>query len=121
MEIRKVITNEQSIHGQLEKISIEKAVSEYLWNSFDANSKVVSLNFERNGDIENIRDLSIVDDGDGIEMTSLEETFDIFLDSKKRKNGNIITRGRHGRGRFSFAKYFSHAEWITNSQAGLSR
>ncbi len=91
-----------------------EAVAELIWNGYDARAKNIELNFETNA-IDIIYQLNIVDNGDGIDLSTLHETFGAFLDSKKRnlsKRSSYI-RGKRGKGRFSFATFSGKATWHT--------
>jgi DNA topoisomerase VI subunit B len=61
----------------------KKAIAEYIWNGFDARATEVRLNFDGN-ELGRISAFSISDNGTGIPLESIDETFGNFLDSNKR-------------------------------------
>ena len=96
-----------------------EAISELIWNSFDALATEVQINFNTN-DIDSIESISIVDNGNGIKIDNLEETFGSFLDSLKKKTfqRSSYVRGKKGKGRFSFGAFANHAKWHTIYDSG---
>lgn len=104
--------SETSIQSQLEKLTAEKAISEYVWNAFDANAKTVIINTIPNG-LSGLTSIEIIDDGMGINFDEIDDTFGQFLDSKKRIKRTPTTRGHKGKGRFSFCKFSDKAEWTS--------
>ncbi len=114
---RKTTNTGQSVLSQLENLSPSKALCEYVWNAFDAGAKNVHINAAANG-MSGLTEISIVDDGDGIKFAELDKTFDQFLDSQKKIFRTPVTRGRKGKGRFSFVKFSERAFWNTWSDEG---
>lgn len=112
MNQRVLKTTDQSIKGQLSGIKAEHALAEYIWNGFDANADNVEINTERN-QLESLTSITVKDDGDGIEYDDLENTLDLFLDSKKKNVSKPTTRGKKGRGRFTFVKFCDKADWVS--------
>lgn len=104
--------SEWSIKSQLEKLSQEHAISEYIWNAFDAGATSISITTQPNF-LGGFTEIEITDNGDGIVYDELEETFGQFLDSKKKAKRTPITRGHKGKGRFSFCKFSDKAQWIS--------
>lgn len=114
MNARYLKTTDQSIKSQITNISPEQAISEYIWNGFDANAKKISITTEINA-IQGMSSITILDDGDGIDIDDLDNTLDLFLDSKKKNISKPTTRGKKGRGRFSFIKFCEKATWETSN------
>jgi len=102
----------QSVLSQLENLTPAKALCEYIWNAIDANAKNVKIDASPNG-MSGISSITISDDGMGVNYSELDKTFDKFLDSQKVRNRTPITRGRKGKGRFSFVKFSDRALWDT--------
>ncbi|EJW2355712.1 ATP-binding protein [Salmonella enterica] len=98
--------------SQLEKLTAEKAISEYIWNAFDAEATNVNITVVPNG-LSGISSIEIIDDGTGIDFNEVDETFGQFLDSKKKAKRTPVTRGHKGKGRFSFCKFADKAEWTS--------
>lgn len=113
MRARYLKTTDHSIKSQLTGLKPEQALCEYIWNGFDANATKISVNTETNP-MQGITSIRISDNGDGIDINDLENTLDLFLDSKKKSVSKPTTRGKKGRGRFSFIKFCEQATWKTN-------
>lgn len=96
----------------------KKAIAEYIWNGFDANASIVTLDFDAN-EIGHIEEFSILDNGTGINLSNIDETFGHFLDSKKSrtfdKTGYV--KGKKGKGRFSFVTFCNKATWETTFES----
>ena len=103
--------------SQLENLAPNKALCEYVWNAFDAGAKNIYINAIPNG-MSGLSEISIYDDGIGIRYSELDKTFDRFLDSQKKTLRTPVTRGRKGKGRFSFVKFADRARWNTSSVDG---
>lgn len=111
----------KSIEQSLSK-DYKKSLSEFIWNGYDADAKKVSILYDANelGFIQNLR---IVDDGTGIDITTIEQTFGQFLDSQKLISNtyNGIVKGKRGKGRFSFINFSNQATWKTTYKQGEDR
>ena len=57
----------------------KKAIAEYIWNGFDANGTIIEINFDSN-DVGYINSFSISDNGSGINLTKIGDTFGQFMD-----------------------------------------
>ncbi|MCT8983027.1 ATP-binding protein [Shewanella algae] len=112
MKARYLKTTDHSIKSQLTGLKPEQALCEYIWNGFDANATQVSVKTEVNL-MQGVASITISDNGDGIDIDDLENTLDLFLDSKKKNVSKPTTRGKKGRGRFSFIKFCEQATWNT--------
>ncbi|WP_316797380.1 ATP-binding protein [Pedobacter agri] len=91
-----------------------EAVSELIWNGFDAGATKVDLVFDTN-EIDFIPSIEIIDNGTGINLSNLHQTFGAFLDSLKRgaDHRSSYVRGKKGKGRFSFIAFAQTAIWNT--------
>ena len=68
------------------------AISEYIWNGFEAHARNINIDYTLN-EAYGVKELIITDNGDGINYDELGETFGAFLDfsSKSPKPScNII-------------------------------
>ena len=92
----------------------KKALAEYIWNGFDANASEINIQFDSN-EVGFINDLSIADNGTGINLSTIDQTFGHFLDSKKTKtfDKNGFVKGKAGKGRYSFTAFCNFATWET--------
>ncbi len=92
----------------------KQVIAEYIWNGFDAKATSVSIDISSNelGYIERIR---ISDNGEGITPDTLDYSFGNFLDSLKKgqPKRTSYTRGKKGKGRFSFSLFATRATWNT--------
>lgn len=91
-----------------------KALAEYIWNGFDANASKIDVNFDAN-EIGYINHLSITDNGTGIDISKLGDTFGNFLDSQKEQSFSTtgFVKGKKGKGRYSFTNFCHKAIWNT--------
>lgn len=92
----------------------KKAISEYIWNGFDANASEIVISVDSN-ELGFINEFSIKDNGTGINIEYIEETFGNFLDSQKIQtfNKDGFVKGKKGKGRYSFGHYSNKAIWNT--------
>lgn len=114
---RKTTNTGRSVLSQLESLAPNKALCEYVWNAFDAGAKNIYIKAIPNG-LSGLSEISVYDDGEGMRYSELDQTFDRFLDSQKKTLKTPVTRGRKGKGRFSFVKFAARARWNTTSTDG---
>lgn len=114
MQTRFLKTTHQSIKGQISSVKPEQALAEYIWNGFDADATKVEINTQQN-ELDVLTSITVQDNGDGIDYDEIESTLDLFLDSKKKRISKPTTRGKRGRGRFTFVKFCEEAFWETSS------
>ncbi len=102
----------------LNKYSPERAISEYIWNGFDAKATIVSINFEVDSEeLDIFKSIRILDNGTGICFEKLSENFKKFYESQKaiiKDSTSGLTRGKNGYGRFTFHKFARFAKWETS-------
>lgn len=95
-------------------VDYKKAIAEFIWNGFDAKATQIDINFNSN-ETGYLFNFSIEDNGEGIELESINKTFGYFLDSQKTstftKDGFI--KGKKGKGRFAFSLFANKAIWKT--------
>lgn len=108
------------IKKMLQKFSIERAISEYIWNGFDAKATTVNVTFDIDStELDTYRGISIEDNGEGIVFEDLPNRFKKFYESNKA-NSNLessdLIRGKNGYGRFTFYKFARIATWTTKYQ-----
>lgn len=87
-----------------------EALFELIWNGFDANSKTVKV-VQNYNDVDGLESVEIVDEGDGVDLTSLDKSFKNFFESTKKNNDN--KHGSQGIGRLSFHMLCADATWFT--------
>ena len=83
----------------------KEALCEFIWNGLEANATEIDMNYRSNTAF-GIGELSIEDNGDGINYEELKDTFGAFLTSRK----NLISlkmksKANKGKGRFSFSSF----------------
>jgi len=92
----------------------KQVIAEYIWNGFDAKATRVKIDIISN-EIGFIERIKIIDNGEGINPTLLDYSFGNFLDSLKKgaPKRSSYTRGKKGKGRFSFSLFATRATWST--------
>lgn len=107
------VNNSSVEHAGLPR-DVGQALMEFIWNSLDAKATVVDINFDKSA-IGGITTLRIIDNGTGINYSSLDGTFGLLLDSNKKTivGSPSAIHGRKGRGRFSFSTFAESAKWNT--------
>ncbi len=113
MALQKVNITDQSISRNV-TTDYKKAICEYIWNGFDANATRVDIEFTAN-ELGGILELKIKDNGDGIDRSTLDQTFGCFQDSIKKKTFQWSSqiKGKKGKGRYSFNCFATNAIWET--------
>jgi len=99
-----------------------KAISEFVWNSLDADSTRVQVDFEKN-DLGGLTSITIVDNGHGIKFDQAEHDFGNLGDSWKRHVHRTAglkraIHGKEGRGRLRFYSLAQRCKWLTTFQSG---
>lgn len=91
----------------------KEALCEYIWNGFEANATRVELDFVNN-ELGGISEVIIRDNGDGIDYSTLSDTFGAFLASQKSGISlQLKSKANKGKGRFSFLAFATNAQWET--------
>lgn len=106
----------------LNRYTPERAISEYIWNGFDAKASIIHINYEyENEELGTIKRIKISDNGTGICYEDLSAKFKKFYESQKRinnENNTDLTRGKNGYGRFTFYKFARFGQWNTSYLRG---
>lgn len=106
-----VSVKNQSIDSSGITSDYKAAISEYVWNGFEANATKVSIEYTHN-EAFGVKELIIKDNGEGINYNELGETFGAFLASKKNLLSlQMKSKANKGKGRFSFIAFSNNAEW----------
>ncbi|WP_315080310.1 ATP-binding protein [Acinetobacter guillouiae] len=101
--------------GSLTQASALGAISELIWNGFDASSHKVDISYTVN-EIEGLETIIVQDYGDGISFEDAELYFSSIGDSWKKikkKNYHHPLHGQNGKGRFKAFSLGSYVEWQT--------
>lgn len=118
MAENQVALETEGIKRALKNISVYDAISEYIWNGFDANATIVDVKFLRNS-LGGISQVAISDNGMGISKETLLQKFTPVFTSNKAALSKIdsrnssITHGKNGVGRFTFFTFATQAVWST--------
>ncbi|RQZ76081.1 hypothetical protein DF052_02690 [Burkholderia glumae] len=101
----------------LEKITRAKpvpALSELIWNAFDADAKLVDVSFEYN-ELYALKAIVVKDDGEGLPRADAESCFTSLGGSWKKSRSQTASgrflHGQEGRGRFKAFALGNVAEW----------
>lgn len=105
------------IQKVLRNYNEKQALSEYIWNGFDAKADTVEIIYTANT-LGFIDSLEIIDNGYGINFKNLKAKFDPFYESEKAKQVGVnknksVMHGKNGVGRLTFFKFANDAEWQT--------
>jgi hypothetical protein len=119
----KIKISSKGIEKTLRKFDYLQAISEYVWNGFDAQATVVHIKLHKNllGGIDQI---VIADNGYGIKLKELERKFAPFFESEKqidpenRARTSSVMHGKNGIGRLTFHHFASDATWKTTFLEG---
>ncbi len=105
------------IRKVLNKYTPEHAISEYVWNGFDAKATVVKIDIDfDNQELDTVKEIKVIDNGIGICHDELASKFKKFYESQKsiaNTKDTDFTRGKNGYGRFTFHKFARFAKWET--------
>ncbi len=114
----KVQINTDGIKKILRNYQADEAVTEYIWNGFDAGATEVHVNYEELGGLGALSSLTVKDNGSGINHGELKSKFKPFLNSDKQvddytERHRSVTHGKNGYGRLTFFRFAQNAEWNT--------
>jgi len=79
------------------------AISELIWNSLDADSSIINIDYKKNS-LDGIDNLTISDNGLGIEYTRAQEVFS-RLGGSEKKNRTMSPSGRQYHGKEGKGRY----------------
>ncbi|WP_321515537.1 ATP-binding protein [Marinifilum fragile] len=90
------------------------AIAEYIWNGFDAKATEIKIDYSAN-DLGYLSNFTITDNGEGINLENIDQTFGYFLDSQKSTSfvNEEFVKGKKGKGRFAFGLFANTARWKT--------
>lgn len=115
--MQKVQITTPGIKKALRKYNYKQSIAEYIWNGFDAQASIVSINVESN-DIGTISKFTVIDNGYGIPYEQLEAKFMPFFESEKEidpetERTTSAIHGKNGVGRLTFFHFAVAAKWET--------
>lgn len=108
------ISNE-GIKKHFKNVEAWTPIFELVWNGFDAKAENVAVMLQESS-MGGIDEVTVLDNGDGIDHTTLKDTFGRFYDSTKKLDP--AQHGSHGRGRLAFHTICHNATWYTRSTNG---
>lgn len=94
-----------------------QSLFELAWNGLDARAKNISIEMVEN-DMDGVQSITVLDNGDGIDIVHIKDNFGKFNDSSKKED--MAQHGLHGRGRLAFHKLANYAKWWTRCAAGIA-
>lgn len=112
---QQVIVNNTSIDSAGLTSDYMAAIAEYIWNAFDANATHADVQYAPHN-LDFITEVTVADNGHGIDLNTIDQTFGNFMDSLKRscfRKSSSALRGNRGKGRFSFVAFAGAARWNT--------
>ncbi len=110
----KVEVRAKGIKNRLKAVKPYKAISEYIWNGFDAGASVIDIRYEVD-ELGGIKYLSVHDNGLGIPYLQVENKFKPILSSEKRdlEVQHSLVHGKNGLGRLTFFHFAQAVVWRT--------
>ncbi len=111
---KKIAPSNKSIDNAGITSDYKQAIAELIWNGFDAKASKINIGFAAN-ELGYIAGFTISDNGEGINFSTIDNTFGAFLDSQKKRTFQRTSsiRGKKGKGRFSFIAFANKAVWRT--------
>ncbi|HUO39143.1 MAG TPA: ATP-binding protein, partial [Mycobacterium sp.] len=94
-----------------------KALAEAIWNALDVGADHVAVDFEFT-ELGAVKAITVVDDGEGMNLETARQGFDEYGDSWKRRidarthNGRSI-HGKRGQGRYDILHLGQSAKWTS--------
>lgn len=112
------LINTEGIKKHFKTVEPWKAIAELVWNGFDAGATAVNVQLHEN-DLNSVVRITVIDNGSGIDLSSHEDTFGRFNDSRKKNDENL--HGANGRGRLAFHRLCASAVWYSYSANGAAK
>ena len=112
----KIQITTKGISKFLKSYTEEKAISEYIWNGYDAEADTIKVITTFNK-MDRVEKIEIIDNGTGIEFDKLSSKFMPFYQSEKSTSNNTVKysklHGKNGMGRLTFFCLANNAKWET--------
>lgn len=115
----KVEVNTKGIKNRLKTVKPSRAISEYIWNGFDAGATLVEIIFDYY-ELGTIINLSLADNGSGIKRSELDKKFVPVLasETKHQEEENTLVHGKNGMGRLTFFQISQKVHFRTIYKSG---
>lgn len=110
-----ILISTEGIKNSLKKYKPLNAITEYVWNGFDAKASIVDICINTNT-LAGIEKITVSDNGYGIDRRNLDQKFKPFYQSEKIYDPDTkysATHGKNGVGRLTFFAFANFAEWRT--------
>lgn len=118
--IKRVDTDNKHIIQSYSNLSFKEALVELVFNALDASAENIYININENKETHIIEKISILDDGNGFDISSNEDLFfKLGLSNKKIGETNKFNRllhGKKGEGRFKALSLGNFVEWKTKTK-----
>lgn len=110
----KVEVNAKGIKNRLKSIKPYRSIAEYIWNGFDAGANTIEIDYLAT-ELGDIYELSISDNGKGMQLSHVDNKFKPVLSSEKRDSEiqHTLVHGKNGLGRLTFYHFAQTAIWRT--------
>lgn len=110
----KVEVQAKGIRNRLKSFKPYRAISEYIWNGFDAGANTICIDYVEN-ELGTINELYVSDNGAGIPFDLVDKKFKPVLSSEKRdlEVQHSLIHGKNGLGRLTFFHFAQKAGWST--------
>lgn len=113
--VENVQITSKGIQNSLKRYKPLQALSEYVWNGFDAGATTVEISILENN-MQGIAQISVQDNGTGIDYSMLSQKFKPFFQSEKvydPTEKHSVAHGKNGVGRLTFFAFANIAKWAT--------
>lgn len=122
MTVLKLIATQDHLEKVAKTTNPVKGLSEFVWNSLDAEATHVSVEFDTNG-LGGIQAILVKDNGCGISYDRAQADFSNLGDSWKKTarrtpNEQRAVHGKEGRGRLKFFSLAQRAIWNSTYEQG---
>ena len=118
--VENVQITSKGIQNSLKRYKPLQALSEYVWNGFDAGATAVKISILENS-MGGVVQISVHDNGTGIDYSMLPQKFKPFFQSEKvydPTEKHSVAHGKNGVGRLTFFAFANIAKWETVYQKG---
>lgn len=115
----KVQAGQSILEGYVKRPTV--GLTELLWNAFDEDAHVVTITCGYN-DLRGLDEITVTDDGNGMNVQRAEQAFSRVGDSWKlmpgtrSDSGERIVHGRHGRGRYAAFSLGNVVRWVSTAE-----
>lgn len=115
----KVQAGQSILEGYVKRPSV--GLTELIWNAFDEDAHLVTITCGYN-DLQGLEEITVTDDGNGMNLQRAEQAFSRVGDSWKlmpgtrSDGGERVVHGRHGRGRYAAFSLGNVVRWVSTAE-----